>query len=118
MILRTMGPVEFVFDISDTEPINPHDDRVPAIVANLFPAKGEPPPLALRRVVKACAKAGIDIIIQDLETNLAGDVRRTPERTTEFCLRLNLKHTEAQQFGTLAHELTSSADTWVRIARS
>ncbi len=43
MILRTMGPVEFVFDISDTEPINPQDDRVPAIVANPFPAKGNPP---------------------------------------------------------------------------
>lgn len=100
-----MGPVEFVFDVSDTEPIDPSEDRVPAIVANPFPAKGKPPPLALRRLVKACAKAGIEIVMQDLASNLAGDVRRASERAAEFYLRLNVKHSDAQQLGTLAHEV-------------
>lgn len=105
VILRTMGPVEFVFDVSDTEPIDPTRDRVPALVTNPFPAKGKAPPLAMKRLSKACAKVSIEVVWQDLGSNLAGDVRRMKDRIAEFYLRLNSKHTEAQQLGTLAHEL-------------
>lgn len=48
---------------------------------------------------------GIAVVTQDLGSNLAGDVRRAAVGGTEFFLRLNLKHTDAQQLGTLAHEL-------------
>lgn len=105
VILRTMGPVEFVFDVSDTEPIDPARDRVPALVTNPFPAKGKPPRLALKRLTTACAKVSIQVVWQDLASNLAGDVRRDPKGTAEFYLRLNLKHSDAQQLGTLSHEL-------------
>ncbi len=105
VILRTMGPVDFVFDVSDTEPCDPRNDRVPAAVANPFPAKGNAPPLAVKRLSAACAKVEIEVALQDLGSGRAGDVWRTPGRATEFYLRLNSKHTEAQQLGTLAHEL-------------
>jgi IrrE N-terminal-like domain len=131
VILWTMGPVAFVFDLSDTEPINPADDRVPECVTNPFPAKGQPPPGALDKLMAACLKIGIDIGVRDFGTNLAGRVQRiskpapkTSEEeaaqalnelaadllgeefvSTDFHIALNSKHTPAQQLGTLAHEL-------------
>src|SRR5438477_7508026 len=43
VILQTMGPVAFVFELSDTEPVDPAVDLIPEIVKNPFPAKGNPP---------------------------------------------------------------------------
>lgn len=105
VILRTMGPVAFVFDLSDTEPLNPSRDLVPEIVKNPFPAKGQPPQMAITRLKRGCNKAGIEVVMQDLGSGLAGDVRRTRPGVWEFMLRLNAKHTEAQQLATMAHEL-------------
>src|SRR5438477_2432208 len=34
VILQTMGPVAFVFDLCDTRPINPNRDLIPEIVTN------------------------------------------------------------------------------------
>ena len=105
VVLQTMGPVAFVFDISDTHPIDPSHDLVPALVVNPFPTKGNAPPKAMKRLTDACAKVGIVVVTQDLGSNLAGDVRRAAVNGSEFHLRLNVKHTGAQQLGTLAHEL-------------
>ena len=130
VILWTMGPVAFVFDLSDTEPINPSDERVPECVTNPFPAKGQPPPGTLDKLMAACLKIGIDIGVRDFGTNLAGRVQRVSkpkkrkltaaeqackdaagdlfgewESTADFHIALNSKHTPAQQLGTLAHEL-------------
>ena len=105
VILWTMGPVAFVFDLSDTEPIDPKDDRVPEIVANPFPAKGQPPPGALDKLMDACRKIGIDIDFRDLGTNLAGRVQCLSKAGVDFHIALNSKHTPAQKLGTLAHEL-------------
>jgi hypothetical protein len=105
VILRTMGPVEFVFDLSDTEPINPRDDRVPEQISNPFRAKGAPPPGALRNLKKACAEVSIQFEEKDLATNMAGCVYHTQQYAWDFYLQLNVKHTEAQKLGTLAHEL-------------
>ena len=130
VILWTMGPVAFVFDLSDTEPIDPNDNRVPEIVTNPFPTKGQPPPGALKKLMTACRKIGIAIDLRDFGTNLAGQAQRiskpkTPKLTAAeqalkdaledlfddaepspvFHIALNSKHTPAQQLGTLAHEL-------------
>ena len=105
VILQTMGPVAFVFELSDTEPIDPAVDLVPEIVENPFPAKGQPPIGAIKTLVSACLKVGIEVEWRDRGTNLAGSVQRLTHRTPPFHLVLNLKHTEAQQLGTLAHEL-------------
>src|SRR5438132_3799859 len=54
VILQTMGPVAFVFDLCDTRPINPNRDLIPEIVTNPFAAKGQAPPGALERLIVAC----------------------------------------------------------------
>ncbi len=103
VILQTMGPVAFVFDISDTErdPNSLFDD-VPEEILNPFPAKGEPPPCAIDKIILACAKVGIPVAKKDCGSQLAGQAMRLGSR---FLIVLNEKHTEAQRFGTLAHEL-------------
>ncbi len=105
VILQTMGPVAFVFDLSDTEPIDPAVDLVPEIAKSPFPTKGQPPSGAVKKLVSACLTVGIEVGWRDRGTNLAGSVQRLKHRTPPFHLLLNLKHDEAQQLGTLAHEL-------------
>jgi IrrE N-terminal-like domain len=51
------------------------------------------------------ASIGIEVERRDRGTILAGSVQRLADRTPQFHLLLNSKHTEAQQLGTLAHEL-------------
>jgi hypothetical protein len=103
VILQTMGPVAFVFDISDTDrdPGSLFDD-VPESILNPFPAKGQPPPYAIVKVTAACAIIQIPITKRDYGSNLAGEVIRAG---SAFTIVLNEKHSEAQQLGTLAHEL-------------
>jgi hypothetical protein len=105
VILQTMGPVAFVFDISDTDrdPGSLFDD-VPEAVLNPFPAKAQPPPYAIEKITAACATLRIAITKQDYGSNLAGQVIRLGG-TSAFVIVLNEKHAEAQQLGTLAHEL-------------
>jgi IrrE N-terminal-like domain len=105
VVMQPFGPVAFVFELSDTEPIDPAVDLVPEIAKNPFPAKGQPPLGAIERLISACAEAGIEVERRDRGTILAGSVQRLAGRTPEFHLLLNSKHTEAQQLGTLAHEL-------------
>jgi hypothetical protein len=105
VILQPFGPVAFVFELSDTEPINPAVDLVPEIVKNPFPTKGQPPIGALENVISACLEVGIEVERRDRGTLLAGSVQRLSYRTPPFYILLNSKHTEAQQLGTLAHEL-------------
>src|SRR6266545_3298363 len=103
VILQTMGPVTFVFDLSDTNPINPKRDLIPEIIRNPFAANGQPPPGALKRLIIACLKIGIVVQEQNLPTNHAGGVIRFCDG--KFAVTLNAKHSEAQRIGTAAHEL-------------
>ncbi len=105
VILWTMGPVAFVFDLSDTEPIDPKYDRIPEIVKNPFPTKGAPPPGALANLQKTCGLLGIKIELRDFATGQAGRVERVDRADYLFHVALNSKHTAAQRLGTLAHEL-------------
>jgi hypothetical protein len=52
-----------------------------------------------------CAKVSVEVELRDRGTQLAGSIQRTANRAYEFYLLLNSKHTQAQQLGTLAHEL-------------
>lgn len=105
VILQTMGPVAFVFDLSDTEPIHPGDDRIPKAAVNPFATKGEPPLGTLERMTECCLQLAVEVVEQDFGTGLAGKVTREPARKPPYQILLNSKHTEAQQLGTLAHEL-------------
>src|SRR5437879_8601107 len=75
VILQTMGPVAFVFELSDTEPIDPAVDLVPQIVKNPFPAKGPPPVGAVKKLVSVCLKIGIEVELRDRGTILAVSVQ-------------------------------------------
>jgi len=103
VILQTMGPVAFVFDLRDTTPINPKRDLIPEIATNPFPAHGQVPPGALQNLINACLKLRIIVEAHDLAANLAGNVVRLGGPA--FGVALNSKHSEAQRIGTLAHEL-------------
>jgi hypothetical protein len=105
VILQPFGPVAFVFELSDTEPIDPAVDLVPEIVKNPFPTKGQPPIGALENVISSCLEIGIEVERRDRGTLLAGSVQRLTYRTPPFHILLNSKHSEAQQLGTLVHEL-------------
>lgn len=105
VILWTMGPVAFVFDLSDTEPIDPNNDRIPEIVKDPFQVKGEPPPGAMANLQAACGLLGIKIEFRDYATGQAGQVARVDRADYLFHVALNSKHTAAQQLGALAHEL-------------
>jgi hypothetical protein len=100
-----MGPVAFVFDVSDTEEVSPFTPPLPEAVLNPFPARGQPPPGALAKLLAACQMVGIVATERDYATALAGCVQRVVGFHFQFSLRLNAKHTEAQKLGTLAHEL-------------
>lgn len=105
VVLRTMGPVDFVFDLSDTEPIDPQFDRVPDLATNPFAAKGEASTKMLHDLVTCCGKAAIQVEQRDLATSMAGAVRRVEDRMRDFHIVLNSKHNVATRFGTLTHEL-------------
>lgn len=105
VILQPFGPVAFVFELIDTKPIDPAVDLVPEIVKNPFPTKGQPPIGALENVISSCLEIGIEVERRDRGTLLAGSVQRLTYRTPPFHILLNSRHSEAQQLGTLAHEL-------------
>lgn len=100
-----MGPVAFVFDVSDTEVTDVLAPSLPALAENPFPARGQPPDSALPNLRIACQSVGIVIEERDYATALAGRVERVSGRAYDFHVSLNNKHTAAQKLGTLAHEL-------------
>lgn len=105
IILWPMSPIQFVFDLSDTEPVDPGWDEVPELAQNPFPAKGSVPLKVTRRMLENAPRHRIRIESFDGGTDLAGDVVRRSGADYDFVVRLNGKHSETQRFGTLAHEL-------------
>lgn len=105
VILRTMGPVEFVFDLSDTEPENPYDDRVPVAISNPFRANGVSPPKTFQKIIDYCLSLSAEVVEQDFGTILAGEIIRDEKRIHRYRILLNSKHSEARKIGTLIHEL-------------
>lgn len=103
VILQPFGPVAFVFDLSDTKPINPQRDLVPEIVTDPLPAKGQPPAGALQSLIAVCLQIRIVVKQQELATHHGGSAIQFGGGT--FGIVLNSKHTEARHIGTLAHEL-------------
>jgi hypothetical protein len=105
IILWPMSPVEFVFDLSDTVPIEPAVDQIPDLARNPFPAKGKVPSKIMRRMLENAPRRRIRIEYQDGGTGLAGSIVRRPGPETDFLITLNHKLSETQRFGVLVHEL-------------
>jgi len=105
VILQTMGPVAFVFDVHDTEPDGSLAQPLPEAVTNPFPARGQPPAGALSNLKKSCASIGFSVGECEYAATKAGQVECVSGGGYDYHVSLNTKHTEAQKLGTLAHEL-------------
>jgi hypothetical protein len=104
LILRNFGPVEFVYDINDTEG--------PPLPENMyaFPTTGRVEPGRLRAMETTLRRENIDIVHTDTGDALGGYARRLgphgdDKRLEKFEIGLNKNHSEVVRFGSLIHEV-------------
>ncbi|WP_459937461.1 hypothetical protein [Desulfonatronum parangueonense] len=122
VILQTMGPVMFVFDVSDTEPL-PGAPALPTEVTNPFdiPAVDVEEPYI--RTVSNAIRDGVEVATENAGSQLAGSilpwassgqlkfqVRVQPKESfvdvpKRYHLSLNAKTNTAGRYVTLVHEL-------------
>lgn len=122
LLLRPMGPVMFVFDVSDTEPLEGAPPLPPEIVdpfkVRCGFVQGE-----LDMTIKNAKRDGIRIIEQDAGSQFAGSIRAVKNGDTmlytvrkgsglqdfivpiKYEMLLNFKHTKETKYTTLIHEL-------------
>lgn len=104
VILRNFGPVNFVFDVQDTE-----GRELPAD-AFAFPAQGD---VSLREIVAIQRRLHLEEIETepiDVGDGRAGYIKLLEKRSSEnernlYLLAFNRNHTPPTQFVTIAHEL-------------
>lgn len=104
LILRTMGPVDFVFDLQDTE-----GKQVPASAWS-FPTFGDVNDGKLYMVKKQIEGAGFRLVGKDLGDDWAGWIEcmhrsKAPKGRHIYRVGYNSNHAPATQLVTLAHEL-------------
>ena len=122
VILQPMGPVMFVFDVSDTEP---EDDAppLPREVVHPFEVRHGSVGDTLPRTVQNAMRDGVRVAEHDAGSQSAGQIRVTspgrslrvlakqrPEKTyvdvpLRYELLLNGNHEAEEKYATLAHEL-------------
>ena len=104
LILRTMGPVDFVFDILDTE-----GEEVPA-GAFVFPTLGNLAEWRFLRLIASVAREKIEIVEFDAGDTKAGWIQplarsKSPKGKNLYRLAYNRNHPSPTRFVTVAHEL-------------
>ena len=104
LILRTMGPVDFVFDVLETE------GRALPDAAFVFPTLGTMDAGRFDEILHAVSRQQINLVWMSAGDTNAGWVRlvsRGKTRTTRnrYDLAWNRDHSLATQFVTIAHEL-------------
>ena len=104
LILRTMGPVDFVFDILDTE-----GEEVPA-GAFVFPTLGNLAEWRFLQLIASVAREKIEIVQLDAGDAEAGWIRlvarsKSPKGKNLYRLAYNANHPAPTRFVTVAHEL-------------
>ncbi len=112
VILQPMGPVMFVFDVSDTE-----GAPLPVEIENPFEVRGGKVDFQLERTITNAQRDGIRITKVRFGSQTAGSIGSTRSPTqhiqiddeTSVPLRyemlLNLNHSQESQYATLVHEL-------------
>ncbi len=105
VVLRNFGPVEFVYDILDTEGVGP----LPASAFS-FPTAGKVPPGWIAGAQMRLTKEEIGIIRLDRGDNHAGHARclsnhKDKDRLESFEVGINGNHEIPTQIVTLLHEL-------------
>lgn len=104
LVLRTMGPVDFVFDIQDTE-----GDPVPEDAFS-FPTFGDLTEKRFAEFLKSVSGERIDIVELDAGDGSAGWIRLVEKSKAKkgkhrYQLAYNKNHPLATGFVTVAHEL-------------
>jgi hypothetical protein len=104
LILRTMGPVDFVFDIQDTE------GRDIPEGAFTFPTLGDLSEARFAQIIAIVGKDGIEFVKLDEGDAYAGWIRLTarspsPKGKHHYKLAYNKNHSAQTRLVTIAHEL-------------
>lgn len=104
LILRIKGPVDFVFDILDTE------GRDVPVDAFVFPTFGNLTDNRLAEFLRALKKERIDLVALDAGDGQAGWIRllamsNAKTRKNLYRLAINRNHPPSTRFVTVAHEL-------------
>lgn len=104
LVLRTKGPVDFVFDIQDTE------GREVPVDAFAFPTFGNLTDSRFAEFMRAVAKERIEVITLDAGDGHAGWIRlvaksKTTKGKNVYKLAYNRNHAIPTRFVTVAHEL-------------
>jgi hypothetical protein len=122
VILQPMGPVMFVFDVSQTEPARPGASDLPPEVERPFETRGGQVGDELERTIENARRDGVWVGTQEAGSLAAGCIRRAePGRSVLFQVRsappvcervplryevlLNASHTREVRYATLVHEL-------------
>ena len=104
MVLRTMGPVDFVFDVLDTEGRDLPPD------AFTFPTLGALSEACLEEIIRSIVRDGIGVTMFDAGDAKAGSIRLVARSPTArgkhtYEMRVNRNHPPATRLVTVAHEL-------------
>ena len=93
VILQPMGPVMFVFDVSDTEPL-PDAKPLPDAVRNPFKAKQGTINNQLDLTIENCKRDGIKIFYQKTGSQAAGSISSNPSQNTSERLEFQVGKTK------------------------
>lgn len=122
VILQPMGPVMFVFDVSDTEP-EAGAPPLPRCVTHPFEVRHGRVGLEVALTIDNAKRDGVEVVERDAGSQSAGAIRKaTPGRSLAFVssekperqsqnvpvryeLLLNSNHSPEAKYATLAHEL-------------
>jgi hypothetical protein len=119
-----MGPVMFVFDASDTEPM-PGAPPLPREVVSPFEVRGGKIGNHLVNTIESAKRDGILTNFRDAGTQSAGEIQERTGRSQDVVMRsrptlqsqkvpvqyevlLNSRHSPEAKYATLAHELGPS----------
>lgn len=98
VILIPFGPVQFVYDIADTE-----GDEIPESLKNLFHTKGTLSPYIFQKTVQNIAKESIQYQEEVMHKGAAGFA--TTLKNGEFMVKVNSTYAMNEKYSTLIHEL-------------
>ena len=122
VILQPMGPVMFVFDVADTEPL-PGAPPLPPEVTSPFEVRGGNVGRELEQTIENAKRDGIRVSLRDAGSQSAGQIafatnnaglevvaRLVPKREVvkiplRYELLLNRGHSREARYATLVHEL-------------
>lgn len=118
VILRKFGPVDYVFEIGDTEPIPGimtfwNEEDILASLADPFATTGEVPEDIYENLIHSLAYYGIDLDTFRVAASFGAEIRKTPcklnidgvEADGHYVISVNDKANASTAFASICHEL-------------